>query len=149
MITPIRSVAETADMILENVSLYSQEKNHEYPLPRFKMSDSAVRRISGHARLMPASYIEQLTTELQQRDWLMVPYDAGMFMFMNYSVPKNWTTLSAKRVVPNDDCNCEYDTWTLPELQAFAESNDFLQSDEEGFNDRASLIRAIVRGETH
>lgn len=149
MTSSIRPAAETAAMIIENVSLYSQEKSHEHTLPRFKMSDTAIRRISGHSRLLPESYIEQLTVELQQLDWLMARYDAGMFIFMSYEVAKNWTTLSAKRVVPNDDPASEYDTWTLPELQGFAQRNDFLQPDEEGFNDRASLVRAIMRGETH
>ena len=149
MTSSIRPAAETAAMIIENVSLYSQEKSHEHTLPRFKMSDTAIRRISGHSRLLPESYIEQLTVELQQLDWLIVRYEAGMFVFMLYEVAKNWTTLSAKRVVPNDDLSTEYDTWTLPELQGFAQRNDFLQPDEEGFNDRTSLIRAIMRGETH
>lgn len=145
----IRPASETAAMIIENVTLYSQEKGHDYTLPRFKMSDAAIRRISGHTRLLPESYIEQLTVELQQLDWLIVRYEAGMFVFMLYEVAKNWTTLSAKRVVPNDDLSTEYDTWTLPELQGFAQRNDFLQPDEEGFHDRASVIRAIMRGETH
>lgn len=48
-----------------------------------------------------------------------------------------------------EDETAEYDTWTLPELQGFAQRNDFLQPDEEGFHDRASLIHAIMRGETH
>lgn len=149
MASSIRPASETAAMIIENVTLYSQEKGHDYTLPRFKMSDAAIRRISGHTRLLPERYIEQLTVELQQLDWLIVRYEAGMFVFMLYEVAKNWTTLSAKRVVPNDDLSTEYDTWTLPELQGFAQRNDFLQPDEEGFHDRASVIRAIMRGETH
>ena len=148
MTSSIRPASETAAMIIENVTLYSQEKGHDYTLPRFKMSDAAIRRISGHTRLLPESYIEQLTVELQQLDWLIVRYEAGMFVFMSYAVAKNWTTLSAKRVVPNDDLSAEYDTWTLPELQGFAQRNDFLQPDEEGFHDRASVIRALMRGET-
>lgn len=149
MTSSIRPAAETAAMIIENVTLYSKEKGHEYPLPRFKMPDTAIRRISGHARVLPESYIEQLSIELQQLDWMILRHNAGEFIFMHFDIPKNWTRLSAKRVVPNDDPDAEYDTWTLPELQGFAERNDFLQPDEEGFYDRASLIRAILRGETH
>lgn len=149
MVTSIRPASETAAMIIENVSLYSQEKAHEHTLPRFKMSDTAIRRISGHVRFLPESYIEQLTFELRQLDWLMARYDSGMFIFMGYAVAKNWTTLTAKRVVPNDDLTLEYDTWTLPELQGFAQRNDFLQPGEEGFHNRDALIRAIIKGEAH
>ena len=78
---------------------------------------------------------------------MMMRYNAGEFLFLHFDIPKNWTRLSAKRVVPNDDPSAEYDTWTLPELQGFAQRNDFLQPDEEGFHDRALLIRAIMRGE--
>lgn len=145
----IRPASETAAMIVENVTLYSKEKHHDTPLPRFKMPDNAIRRISGHARVLPESYVEQLYIELQQLDWIMMRYNTGEFLFLHCDIPQNWTRLSAKRVVPIEDPATAYDTWTLAELQGFAERNDFLQPDEEGFNDRASLIRAIVQGETH
>ena len=99
----IRPATETASMIVENVTRYSLEKHHSFPLARFKMSDAAVRRISGHVRLLPESYLAQLVIELQQLDWIMVRWESSEFIFMHFDIPKNWTKLSAKRVVPNDE----------------------------------------------
>ncbi|AQT28781.1 hypothetical protein YOLOSWAG_312 [Erwinia phage vB_EamM_Yoloswag] len=97
----IRSAAEAASMIVENVTLYSNEKEFETILPRFKMPETAIRRISGHARIIPESYIEQLSVEIQQLDWMLLRCSAKEFIFMHCDVPSNWTTLSAKRVAPN------------------------------------------------
>lgn len=146
----IRSASETAAMIVENVTLYSKEKHHDTPLPRFKMPDNAIRRISGHARVLPESYVEQLYIELQQLDWIMMRYNTGEFFFLHCSIPQNWTRLSAKRVVPIEDPDGEpydYSPWSLRDLQEYAKRYDFLQPDTEGFDDREKLIAAIERGE--
>lgn len=102
MISPsIRQAHECAALIVENVRLYSVEKGYDN-LPRVKMSDGAIRRISGHVRLLPESYINQLVIEMQQLDWLMARYSDNEFIFLHFDIPKNWTKLSAKRVCPDD-----------------------------------------------
>lgn len=101
MTSSIRSAAETASMIVKNVTLYSTEKEFETVLPRFKMGDKDIRQISGHAHILPDSYVEQLSIEMQQLDWLILQCSSSQFMFMRCDVLDNWTRLSAKRVVPN------------------------------------------------
>jgi hypothetical protein len=145
MSTPIRPASEVATLIVENITLYSKEKGFENVLPRFKMNEPAIRRISGHVRILPESYVEELIIEMQQLHWIALRYDPNSFMFMANHIPKNWTTLTAKRVVAGFASDeAEYDTWTLPELQAYAQRNKYMLPEDDAFESRHALIQAIL-----
>jgi len=145
MKTPvIRPAQECAALIAENIRRYTVEKG--FSVPRVKMSDGAIRRISGHTRLLPSSYIDQLVIEMQQLDWLMARYSDNEFLFLHFDIPKNWTKISAKRVCPDsvsdEDDTPDPDNWPLETLQEFVANNEIYVTKEE-FEDRPALRNAV------
>ncbi len=92
----IKPASEVAQLLIENLKLYEQEK--EKTVPYFRVSRNSISRITGHGSYLPPCYAQVLGFEMQAHGFVPCYPDNATIGFMNINSISNWLTIGTGRI---------------------------------------------------